>query len=45
MSDQKSIAMTVWRGAWGFTLLPRCRLFVLCGDAVNKIPSCGVQGF
>ena len=22
-------------------LLPRCRLFVLCGDAVNKIPSCG----
>ena len=22
-------------------LLPRCRLFVLCVDAVNKIPSCG----
>ena len=25
------------------TLLPRCRLFVLCGDKVNKIPSCGVR--
>ena len=39
LSNQKSI------GTWGFALLPQCRLFVLCGDEVNKIPSCGVRGF
>ena len=42
---KKSIAMTVRRGTWTFALLPRCRLFVLCGDAVNKIPSCGAAVF
>ena len=42
---KKSIAMTVRRGTWRFALLPRCRLFVLCGDAVNKIPSCGAAVF
>ena len=41
LSNQKSIAMTFRRGTWGFALLPRCRLFVLCAVAVNKIPSCG----
>ena len=40
-SIKKSIAMTVRRGTWGFALLPRCRLFVLCGDEVNNIPSWG----
>ena len=35
--------MTVWRGTWGFALLPRCRLFVLCADAVIKIPSYGTR--
>ena len=41
LSNLKSIAMTVRRGTWGFALLPRCRLFVLCAVAVNKIPSWG----
>ena len=39
LSNQKSI------GTWGFALLPRCRLFVLCGNEVNKIPSLRRAGF
>ena len=39
LSNQKSI------GTWGFALLPRCRLFVLCGNEVIKIPSLRRAGF
>jgi len=41
LSNQKSIAMTVRRGTWGFALLSRCCLFVLCGVVMNRILSRG----